>query len=127
MARPSTYHDGIPDLVREYVKNHESQGELLPTVEGLALYAKIPRSTLYVWAKDPEKSDFLDTLEELKALQAMKLLNNGLAGEYNSTIAKLMLSHNHGMRETTAQEISGPDGGPMEVTQTKIVLVDPDD
>lgn len=62
----------------------------LPTIEGLAVHLTVARSTLYEWGNTyPE---FSDILEQLKALQASMLIQNGLKGEYNPTITKLMLT-----------------------------------
>lgn len=107
MSRPSTYHEGIPDLVREYVNTFAELGDTLPTVEGLALFTGIPRRTLYTWAEDSAKSDFSHTLDILKATQHKMLFEKGLTGDYNSTIAKLGLSANHGMHEKEKREVSG--------------------
>ncbi len=74
----------------------------LPTVEGLALELDVHRDTLYTWAKEYE--DFSDTLETLKKKQAEMLIQNGLSGDYNSTIAKLILSANHGINEKSESE-----------------------
>lgn len=74
----------------------------LPTVEGLALELDVHRDSLYAWAKEHE--EFSDTLETLKKKQAEMLIQNGLSGDYNSTIAKLMLSANHGINEKTESE-----------------------
>lgn len=71
----------------------------LPTIEGLSAYLKVNRDTLYEWAK--HHPEFSDTLEDIKAEQAKRLVNSGLSGDYNPTIAKLMLSSNHGMSERT--------------------------
>jgi hypothetical protein len=38
-------------------------------------------------------------LKKIKDIQRERLLYNGLSGDYNSTIAKLVLSANHGMSE----------------------------
>lgn len=71
----------------------------LPTIQGLSSYLKVNQDTLYEWAKvHPE---FSETLANIKAEQAKRLMNSGLSGDYNPTIAKLMLSSNHGMREGT--------------------------
>lgn len=40
-----------------------------------------------------ESVEFSDTLEAIKTIQENELLNKGLTGEFNSTIAKLMLSN----------------------------------
>jgi len=110
-GRPTLYTEDILSKTKEYLDSCEDteiereSGQRteyrlnvkLPTVQGLAVYLGVSRDTIYEWAsKHPE---FSDTIELLQAEQADKLINQGLAGNYNSTIAKLMLSSNHGMRE----------------------------
>ena len=71
----------------------------LPQMAGLARYFHVARSTLWEWKeKYPE---FSIALEELMAEQELRLADNGLGGQYNSTITKLMLSNNHGYKEKT--------------------------
>lgn len=72
----------------------------LPSIEGLALYLGIHRDTIYEWEKTyPE---FSDIIGDLRAKQAETLINNGLSGAYNSTIAKVLLAK-HGYKD--AQDI----------------------
>lgn len=67
--------------------------EVVPSVAGLAIYLNIARSTLQLWEKSD--NDFSGTLDRLKAVQEVLLVNGGLKGDLNSTITKLMLT-NHG-------------------------------
>lgn len=97
-GRPQEYHDGIPNEVTKYVKECHKK-HYLPTIEGLAVHLGFWRKTLYDWA-DPNSErfhpEFCDIFEQLKAAQASQLIQNGLKGEYNSTITKLMLTkHNY--------------------------------
>lgn len=69
----------------------------LPTIEGFAAYLNVAVSSLYLWEEDNPK--FSEALEEIKSAQKERLIAKGLSGEYNPTIAKLILSSNHGMRE----------------------------
>jgi hypothetical protein len=69
----------------------------LPTIEDFANYLGVSRKSLYNWEK--EYPQFAYALEKILNEQLRRLINNGLAGTYNSTIAKLMLSSNHDMRE----------------------------
>ncbi|MFZ1468598.1 MAG: terminase small subunit [Paracoccaceae bacterium] len=119
MGRPTEYTDDIVLKTNEYIDSctdehydwvkSESTGKVdstswehrvkvkLPTIEGLSLFLKVNRDTIYDWEKKYE--NFSDTLKELRSKQAKMLIENGLSGDYNPTIAKLILSSNHGMRE----------------------------
>src|SRR5690349_17952968 len=66
----------------------------LPTVEGLAVHLCVARATIYRCRED--HPEFRDILEQILALQASMLIQNGLKGEFNSTITKLMLSKHKG-------------------------------
>ena len=103
MARPSEKQDNLPELVDEYLKEckdkftSEGNSVNLPTISGFARKIGFNESTMYEWVKtDPI---FSKSLEDIKDEQRDRLLNQGLAGNYNSTIAKLVLSANHGMAE----------------------------
>jgi hypothetical protein len=69
----------------------------LPTNEGFSRYAGISVPTLLSWAK--KHKSFRKALRALKAEQKDRLINGGLAGTYNPTIAKLLLSSDHNMKE----------------------------
>ncbi len=69
----------------------------LPKVEGLAVFIGVHKDTLYEWAKIHE--EFSDALERVKNEQFIRLIDQGLSGNYNPTIAKLLLSNIHGLRD----------------------------
>lgn len=119
-GRPSEYKEEYIDKVDEYLEanqdeevqvvkqsNSEKGYEMydnklkvkLPTIEGFARYIGVSKKTLYNWRD--EHPEFLHALEEIEAEQKERLLNMGLSGDYNSTIAKLILSSNHDMKEKT--------------------------
>jgi hypothetical protein len=77
----------------------------LPTVEGFAAFIEVNGDTVVEWAK--KYAEFSAALAKIKRVQRERLMNNGLSGNYNSTIAKLILSSNHGMRER--QDITSDD------------------
>lgn len=119
VGRPTKYSDEILKRTLEYIDECEDDEvqqtvgmsakgtELfknkvvvnLPSVEGLAYYLDVNKSTLYEWEK--EYPEFSNALSKLRAKQADVVLNKGLSGDYNPTIAKLILSNNHGYRERT--------------------------
>jgi hypothetical protein len=103
MARPSKYNEKFISEADVYLAecvDATVDGRLkvnIPTIEGFALHIGVNKDTLYGWSKD--NATFSDALTKIKTEQQQRLLNNGLAGTYNSTIAKLVLSSNHNMRE----------------------------
>lgn len=76
----------------------------MPTAEGLAKYLEVHRSTLYEWAG--KHKEFSDILEAINQTQVERLINRGLSGDYNPTIAKLVLAK-HGYKESSEVEHSG--------------------
>lgn len=108
------YLKGCEDTERSLIKSSSEKGyEMyenkivvnLPTIEGVAIFLKISRETVYEWEKIHK--DFSDIIGELRAKQAQALINKGLSGDYNSTIAKVLLTK-HGYRDS--QELTGKDG-----------------
>ena len=103
-GRPSEYRPEYVEKVDEYIKLSLKQGKStteLPTLAGLSIYLNKVVNTLKNWGKlYPE---FLTALRKLQAYQKRELINRGLLGTYNSTIAKLILTSNHGMTERVDQ------------------------
>jgi hypothetical protein len=99
-------------LADEYVDGGYKNGageeyEALPSVEGLATYLGVARSTVYKWADEEDKCSFSDTLEKLLSKQATMLINKGLIGDFNSNIVKMMLSsHGYADRKQTEHSMS---------------------
>ena len=121
-GRPTTYDETICDKAMAYIDSCEDTEEQvisgqsekatfyqqkirvnLPTIEGLALYLKSHKDTLYEWAK--VHSEFSDVLSYLRQKQAVALINKGLSSDYNQAIVKILLSK-HGYYEKQEQDIS---------------------
>lgn len=105
LGRPTEYNEEILNKAKEYLESctDTDKGVKLPSIEGLARYLQIARSTLYLWEK--EHQDFSDILEDIKTEQAERLINNGLSGNYNSTITKLILTK-HGYSDKTESDVT---------------------
>ena len=124
MARPTDYNEKMLDKVKEYINSctdTEVKNKIkvkLPTIEGLASYINVNRDTIYEWCKVHKA--FSDIIESLREKQVESLINNGLSGDYNSTIAKVLLAK-HGYRD--AQELTGAEGKsliPEQLSQDEI-------
>ena len=109
MGRPTLYSDEMLQKAQEYLANcvdklqFDEDGKVLnigvnlPKAEGLARYLGVHRDTLYEWAK--KHAAFSDILEAINQEQVERLINAGLAGRYNPTIAKLVLAK-HGYKDS---------------------------
>lgn len=93
----------------------DMQSKPPPKVAELALVLGVARSTIYEWKKSyPE---FSDIIEEIQSAQEIMLIDNGLGGTYNPTIAKVLLTK-HGYVDK--QELTGEAGKdliPSEISQ----------
>ena len=113
-GRPSDYTEEVLNIARDYVDNFRSEyGHAIPSVVGLAKILRKSRECLYNWARDEEKKDFSDILENINTSQEFELVNGGLTNELNSNITKLVLGK-HGYSDKQDQQITGKDGGAIE-------------
>lgn len=120
-GRPTEYTDEIAQQAWEYVENFADHGHAVPSVVGLCRVINRARSTVYGWAEDPDK-EFSDILDAINENQQLVTFNKSLKGDYNATIAKLLLGK-HGYHDKADNTISGPDGGPIKTTSTTIQFV----
>jgi hypothetical protein len=106
-GRPTKYSDDFIEKTYEYIESCkdscDENGKLLkvslPTIAGLSLFLNVGKRSLYEWSA--ENKEFSHALEAVQKEQENRLVMSGLAGTYNPTIAKLMLSAKHEYRETT--------------------------
>lgn len=112
-GRPREYSQEYVERAKEYLSSRQDMvdenGKLrvsVPTKGGLAKYLGVSRETLYDWASKYE--EFSDVMEQVGAEQEDRLINNGLAGTYNPTIAKVLLTK-HGYREGIDQTTNDKD------------------
>lgn len=98
-GRPTVATKELLARAQKYIDSWSDRDEAVPTIEGLAMDLDIARATLY------DRPEFADILEQIKTAQAHMLVQQGLKGNFNSTITKLMLSK-HGYIEQTSQDIT---------------------
>lgn len=114
VGRPTKLTKALIDKADQHVDEDTIDRALLPTIEGLAMKLGVSRDTLYAWEGESER--FSDILEKLRQAQAFKLIQLGLQGRYNPTIAKMMLSK-HGYVEKSQTDLTsdGKAVGPVLV------------
>ncbi len=116
-GRPSKLTDAVIEQAGRYASTeYLLHGEVIPTIEGLSVYLNVSRSTIYKWKG--ENQEFSDILEDLMARQAKELFSNGLRGDFNPTITKLILTK-HGYSDRVEQDVTSSDGA---LAPTSIVL-----
>lgn len=106
-GRPTHYSDEIARKAKDYLQNYSDLGDAVPSVAGLALHLNRSRSTLYEWASQQDKPEFADILHDINATQEKVALSNGLKGDFNSQIVKLLLGkHGYSDKVETQSTIS---------------------
>ena len=123
VGRPTKYSSAIlvksqkylDSCVDEYKEFHKTRSDTsnsferlvsvkLPSAIGLALYLGITRSTLFKWQN--EKPEFSDMLDMINMEQEQRLKEGGMNGDYNPTIAKLVLAK-HGYTDRVDHTTKG--------------------
>jgi hypothetical protein len=103
-GRPKTLTSEVKKKARDYINDFESYGHAVPSLVGLCRVINRSRQTLYNWSNDD--SEFLDILEAINENQELVTLNKALTGEYNATIAKLLLGkHGYTDRQTLRADV----------------------
>ena len=100
-GRPTKYEDSFVAEVDKYLATKTRENTSLPTMQGLALWLDVDGDILVEWSKIHK--EFSAALKKLMLKQAEQLIDDGIYGgkEVNSTIVKLLLQNNHGMKERT--------------------------
>lgn len=105
-GRPTKYHDRMPELVQEYLDTYKDNQQVIPTVAGLSLHLGVSRDTVHEWSRDENKHEFSDMVKNLLSEQEIICANQGITGEFNATISKLILCK-HGYSDKVVQEHKG--------------------
>lgn len=108
-GRPTVYGDNILKMARGYLTTFKDMGDVVPSIAGLACVLGVTRETCRAWGNDPDKAEFSAILGELAQRQERELLNNGLAGNFNAPITKMMLTK-HGYSDRVEQDLTSSDG-----------------
>ncbi len=120
-GRKVTFTDAMQARAWAYVDNYADHDHAVPSVVGLCKVINVAKSTIYDWCKRDD-NQFSDILDAIKENQELVTFNKALTGEYNSSIAKLLLGK-HGYHDKVDNTQAGPDGGPILVDQVWTVTV----
>lgn len=107
VGRPTEYTPEVlekaQELLSEALAARDDHEKVVtpPNMAQLAGRLGVSRKTIYNWANSHE--EFLHIVEQILAIQEDMLLDRGLVGQYNASIAKLMLTK-HGY--TDKQDIT---------------------
>lgn len=93
------------ELARDYVKDFEKYGDLVPSAQGLACHMGVSLRTVHNWKDDGDKEEFAELYDRMFNMQGRLLINGGLGGKMNPTIAAKMMCR-HGYSDSIKQEIS---------------------
>jgi hypothetical protein len=120
-GRPTVYGPEVLKKARGYLTSFKDMGDPVPSIAGLACVLGVVRETCHAWAKDPQKAEFSDILKELAQRQERELLSNGLAGNFNASITKMMMTK-HGYSDKVEQDHTSSDGSMTPQVVERIIV-----
>lgn len=121
-GRPVSFTNELQEQAWDYVENYADHGHAFPSLVGLCSVINRAKSTVYDWAKR-EDNDFSDILAAINEKQELVTFNKAMTGEYNASIAKLLLGK-HGYSDKQDQTLSAPDGGPVQIAAYEVKFTD---
>lgn len=106
VGRPTLYGPDVLEKTFQYLNIYTELGHEIPSNSGLAYYLGVTRQTVYEWGKDENKKEFSYMLDRIQQKQEIDCLSKGLNGDYNSNIAKLVLTK-HGYHDKQDVDTQG--------------------
>lgn len=120
-GRKSKLTDELKTKARNYELVFREEGDIIPSIEGLAYYLNIARSTLYKY--EDEDTEFSDIVERIRTLQGKMLISGGLVGDFNASITKVILTkHDYSDKQEIDHKSSD---NSMKSMPTRIEIVAP--
>ena len=123
-GRPKLYTDvnELSDIIEDYFKTDAYMGEgdnriFAPTMSGLAYHLEMDRRTLLEYSKDDEFSPTIKKARDrVHIALEQRLYGNNVTGIIFN------LKNNFGWKDVKAQEITGADGGAIQVADVSFTF-----
>jgi len=97
------------ERARWYLANYEQEGDLVPTVAGLAVYMDCSKKILYNYQQHPDYAELIPVMDALMTKQHKLLTSGGLGGRFHPVVTRIMLSK-HGDIERREVDNLSSDG-----------------
>ena len=123
VGRPSKYNEDVQAKAELYLETFRELGDEVPTVIGLALFLDVATNTVYNWYRDEVSPEFLRVFMRVEQIQHQRLINQGLLGNFNPAITKMMLTK-HGYSDKQELAHTSPDGSMSQPTTIQLVAPD---
>lgn len=115
MGRPTIYRKQCLKIAKNYLLECFT-GHKIPFIQELSMRLEINDDTLNEWCKVNE--DFSATIKRVKDYQKMRLMDDGLSGKVNTSMAIFLLKANHKLIETQRIQNTGDEEEPMTIIFT---------
>ena len=104
-GRKSHFNDEMIEKAEDYINGgYKELNTVIPSIIGLSEWLGVGKSTLYDWNKKKDHP-ISDILERCLNRQHEILITNGLTGDFNSNITKLVLGkHGYSDRSENKNE-----------------------
>jgi hypothetical protein len=104
IGRPTKYNESILEKAKAYL-DALPEDEVIHSIEGLADFLDIDRSTIYDWASQDDKEDFSYIVNKLLIKQGKSLINNTLNKKFEPRTANMILGK-HGYTIKTESDVT---------------------
>lgn len=118
-GRPTKYSSDVFNKIEEYLDMCSREQTKLPSVEGLAIYLDVNKTTLFEW--DKKYPEFSNSLKKLADKQKEQLIDDGMYGgkEVNASMAIFLLKAIHGLKDGSGVYQQFNTGGDMTLEFTQ--------
>lgn len=117
IGRPTKYTENNVRTVNKYLKKCVAH-DMIPYIEDVAIQLDVNDDTINEWSKLYE--DFSATIKRVKLLQRKRLMEMGLHGKVNPSMAIFLLKANHDMIETQRIQNSDTKTEPISIIFTDV-------